>query len=145
MSFEKRVEIGFGHCDPAGIVFYPRYFEMINATVEGFCREVLGWSFANIAAAQGNGVPTVSIACEFHAPSRVDDLLGFGLQVLRVGGASATFRVTARALTAPLGEKRLTAELTLCWLENGRAAPWPQPLRDRLVAAERESNEEITR
>lgn len=141
MSFTHPIRIGFGQCDPAGIVFYPRYFEMINATVEAFCGARLGWSFANITASKGNGVPTVSIACEFHAPSRVDDLLAFELEVVRVGGASASFRITARA-EAPKPEKRLTAELTLCWVEGGRAAPWPAPIRERLLDAQRERDED---
>ena len=32
--FVSQVEVRFRHFDPAGIVFYPRYFEMINDFVE---------------------------------------------------------------------------------------------------------------
>ena len=32
--FETVIPVRFQHCDPAGIVFYPRYLEMINQTVE---------------------------------------------------------------------------------------------------------------
>ncbi|KAF5290196.1 hypothetical protein FQR65_LT20676 [Abscondita terminalis] len=39
------VEIGFRHCDPAGIVFYPRYAEMINDTVEHWFKHGLGMDF----------------------------------------------------------------------------------------------------
>lgn len=28
-----------GHTDPAGFVFYPRYFEMINAPVRSGCEQ----------------------------------------------------------------------------------------------------------
>ena len=38
---------------PPGIVFYPRYFEMLNATVEAFFAEGLGYSFARIHIAEG--------------------------------------------------------------------------------------------
>ena len=41
MGFEFRQTIGFKHCDPAGIVFYPRYFEMFNDCVEAFL--TVGW------------------------------------------------------------------------------------------------------
>ena len=34
--FSFSQDIGFRHCDPAGIVFYPRYFEMMNDAVELF-------------------------------------------------------------------------------------------------------------
>ncbi|CPO21707.1 4-hydroxybenzoyl CoA thioesterase [Bordetella pertussis] len=36
--FVSEVEVRFRHCDPAGIVFYPRYFEMINDFVEEWRR-----------------------------------------------------------------------------------------------------------
>ena len=36
MSFTLTQKVLFKHCDPAGIVFYPRYFEMINDCVEAF-------------------------------------------------------------------------------------------------------------
>ena len=34
--FERNKRVRFAHCDPAGIVFYPRYFEMLNELVEAF-------------------------------------------------------------------------------------------------------------
>ena len=39
------IDIRFTHCDPAGIVFYPRYFELINGVVEDCCAQGLGMSF----------------------------------------------------------------------------------------------------
>src|SRR5260370_493059 len=33
-AFVSQVQVLFRHCDPAGIVFYPRYFEMVNDLVE---------------------------------------------------------------------------------------------------------------
>ena len=34
MAFVFPQKVRFQHCDPAGIVFYPRYFEMLNTTIE---------------------------------------------------------------------------------------------------------------
>ncbi|MCO5127369.1 MAG: hypothetical protein M9957_08845 [Rhodobacteraceae bacterium] len=36
MIFRQDIRVGFNHCDPAGIVFYPRYFEMANTVCESF-------------------------------------------------------------------------------------------------------------
>ena len=36
MLYHRLYPIEFNHCDPAGIVFYPRYFEMTNSVVENF-------------------------------------------------------------------------------------------------------------
>ena len=33
-QFATEILVRFQHCDPAGIVFYPRYFEMISQSVE---------------------------------------------------------------------------------------------------------------
>ena len=48
--YRRAIQIEFNHCDPAGIVFYPRYFEMVNSVVENFFREVAGHSFAAMMA-----------------------------------------------------------------------------------------------
>ena len=34
MPFTLTHTVRFGDCDPAAIVFYPRYYEMLNATIE---------------------------------------------------------------------------------------------------------------
>ena len=45
MSYARTIRVEFNHCDPAGIVFYPRYFEMTNSVCENFFREVVGYSY----------------------------------------------------------------------------------------------------
>ena len=44
-QFEEEVLGRGAHTDPAGIVFYPRYFEMINAQVEDWFTGPLGCDF----------------------------------------------------------------------------------------------------
>ena len=44
MLYRRLYPIEFNHCDPAGIVFYPRYFEMTNHVCENFFREAVGVS-----------------------------------------------------------------------------------------------------
>ena len=41
-AYQREVLVRFAHCDPAGIVFYARYFEMINGVVEDWVREEPG-------------------------------------------------------------------------------------------------------
>ena len=68
----REIQIECQSCDPAGIVFYPRYFEMTNSVVENFSTM---WSaqFASMHNGADNGVPTVALAAEFVAPSRLGD------------------------------------------------------------------------
>jgi 4-hydroxybenzoyl-CoA thioesterase len=40
MAFVMNQKVLFKHCDPAGVVFYPRYFEMINDCVEALFDDI---------------------------------------------------------------------------------------------------------
>lgn len=40
MLFTFTQKVLFKHCDPAGIVFYPRYFEIINDCIEAFFEQI---------------------------------------------------------------------------------------------------------
>ena len=128
MIYRRCIQVEFNHCDPAGIVFYPRYFEMTNSVVENFFAEVAGYSFAQMMR-DHHGVPTARIEANFRAPSRLGDKMDWTLRVTRLGGSSI-------ALHLSVGEgPRMTADLTLVWVDTqGRPAPWPQQIRDRISA-----------
>lgn len=132
MIYRRRIPVEFNHCDPAGIVFYPRYFEMTNSVVENFFAEVLDYPFARIVLDEGQGVPTVRIEAEFRAPSRLGEVLEFALVPQALGRSSVRFRLGAGVD----GAERMRADLTLVWVgRDGRSAPWPQVIRDGLQAA----------
>ena len=68
MTFVSRQQVRFAHVDAAGIVFYPRYFEMLNAAVEDYFAEVVGVGFAEMHGQRRLGVPTVRLETDFAAP-----------------------------------------------------------------------------
>ena len=41
-AFTRTVSIRFSHCDPAGIVYFPHYFDMFNGLIEDWYTEQLG-------------------------------------------------------------------------------------------------------
>lgn len=129
MIYYRAIPIEFNHCDPAGIVFYPRYFEMVNSVVENFFREVAGHSFAAMMDA-GQGVPTARLEVDFHAPSRLGEVLDWRLRMTKLGGSSVGFTVEAWRD----GQHRVTAKLVLVWVEGGRPKPWPEAIRARIAA-----------
>lgn len=127
MSFELTQKVMFKHCDPAGIVFYPRYFEMINDCVECFFADVLDWPFEDIHGQ--SGVPTAQINTRFAAPSRHGDKLILRLKISAISRRSMTFRLTAHCEE----ELRFATEATLVHINaTGRAAPWPEWIAQRL-------------
>jgi 4-hydroxybenzoyl-CoA thioesterase len=130
MSYARTIRVEFNHCDPAGIVFYPRYFEMTNSVCENFFREVVGYSY-HAMMDDGIGVPTARIETDFRAPSRLGDVLDWVLVVEKVGGSSVTVRLDM----ASGGAHRLTARLVLVWMSpEGRPARWPERIRAVLTA-----------
>ncbi len=131
MSYTKTIQIEFNHCDPAGIVFYPRYFEMTNSVVENFFADEIERSFAQMHNdGMKNGVPTVHIEADFVAPSRLGDKVDFTLVVRKLGGSSVAVEITGR-----MGDEvRMRARITLVWIDNMKAARWPEAMRARLAA-----------
>ncbi|WP_459616834.1 acyl-CoA thioesterase [Bordetella sp. 2513F-2] len=130
--FISEVEVRFRHCDPAGIVFYPRYFEMINDFVEEWFDKGMGLPFHALHVERHIGTPLASVQCDFSAPSRWHERLRQRLVVERIGGAS--FRAGVR-FEGPDGQPRLAAALTIVTvdLRSMSAIPLPQDLRARMA------------
>ncbi|WP_283176611.1 thioesterase family protein [Gemmobacter sp. 24YEA27] len=135
MIWHRPIRIEFNHCDPAGIVFYPRYFEMTNSVAENFFREVAGLPY-EVMMAGGNGVPLAQVTAEFHAPSRLGEVLDWQLSIERIGRASITCHIEAHHLDQRgAGSHRLTAGLTLVYVDgSGQSHPWPEDVRARIIA-----------
>jgi 4-hydroxybenzoyl-CoA thioesterase len=131
MLYRQPIRIEFNHCDPAGIVFYPRYFEMTNSLCESFFREVAGHSYA-VMMANGEGVPTARMEVNFHAPSRLEEVLDWRLQVVKLGTTSIGFHIEAHGD----GTHRVTADLVLVFVstKDGRPQPWTPAMRAKITA-----------
>jgi 4-hydroxybenzoyl-CoA thioesterase len=129
-QFAFRQKVYFQHCDPAGIVFYPRYFEMINTTVEEWFAQRLGVPFQALHGSMDAAVPTVSTTIDFHAPSKLGDVLEFRLTPARIGRSSVELAI--EAYCGP--EKRLSLTSTLVFTGTGgnRSKPWPASIRERI-------------
>jgi 4-hydroxybenzoyl-CoA thioesterase len=130
-DFTLQQKVRFQHCDPAGIVFYPRYFEMVTALVEEWFAQRLGVPFEALHGPLGAAVPTASIKVDFHAPSRLGDALEFRLTPIRIGRSSVGLSIEAHCGA----EKRLTLESTLVFTKEGASKPdsWPEDLRARIA------------
>ncbi|UUX48582.1 acyl-CoA thioesterase [Nisaea acidiphila] len=128
--FQMQQEVRFQHCDPAAIVFYPRYFEMINLTVEEWFGSGLGWGFHRMHEVDDRGIPTARIKVEFHAPSRLGDVLDWSLAVKRMGSSSLDVEILASCA----GEPRLTCRSTLVQFvkSTGKPVAWPEELKAKM-------------
>lgn len=130
-AFETSAKVRFAHVDSAGIVFYPRYFEMLNGAVEDWCDQALGVDFRTLHSDRRMGIPTVKLEVDFTSPSLLGDLLTIRISPMQIGRSSC--RLTVEFACAD--EKRLTARVVLvCMdLERQRSCAWPDDMRDRIV------------
>ena len=125
-TFTTARRVRFADCDAAGIVFFPRYFEMLNGVVEDWFAGPLDASFRELHMERGVSVPTAAIEARFIAPSRLEDDLTFALTVTRLGGASCGLRHRISA-----GDQlRFEAAQTIVHVGASlKPEPWPEPLR----------------
>ncbi|MEQ8433745.1 MAG: thioesterase family protein [Oceanicaulis sp.] len=129
--FTISVRVGFMHVDMAGIVFYPRYFELANAAVESFLI-AKGLPFEHLHETLRLTLPTAELNTRFVKPSRIGDVLDFALSVEKLGRSSVKIALTATCA----GETRIETRLTLVAvsLDDHRPRPLPDPLREAFAA-----------
>ncbi|WP_439476780.1 acyl-CoA thioesterase [Brevundimonas sp.] len=121
---ERRVR--FADCDAAGIVFFPRYFEMLNGVVEDWFAGPLQASFRELHVNRRVSVPTAAVEARFIVPSRLEDELTFALTVTRLGGASCGLRHRISSG----GQLRFEATQTIVYVGASlKSETWPETLR----------------
>jgi len=131
-AFPTEHLIRFSHCDPGGIVHFPRFFDMINAAVEDWFGDALDLPFDAMHMGRRCGFPIVNTQCEFFKPCRIGERLVMELTVARLGRASLELSLSGKIG----GEERIRARnvRAMISLETYRAIPIPEALREKMGA-----------
>lgn len=132
-AFRSRHLIRFSHCDPAGIVFYPRFFDLFSSALEDWFQGGIDSPFGgDFMVTRNLRVPSLSITAEFVRPCRMGELLDIDLWVMRLGRSS--FELALAGSVA--GEPRLRAAWTMCVIDFAtfKSTPIPDDLRKRMQA-----------
>jgi 4-hydroxybenzoyl-CoA thioesterase len=130
-TFSRNIPVHFSDTDPAGILFYQRYFQMTSALVEDWFAEELGYPFNAMHKTKNFGVPTIRLDISFSAASRIADLLRFTLGVVQRGKSSFTLDITATCSD----EERLNMRQVMVYAALGakvKPAALPDDLRARM-------------
>jgi 4-hydroxybenzoyl-CoA thioesterase len=129
-AFTRSVPIRFSHCDPAGIVYFPHYFNMFNGLIEDWYTEELGYNYAEIIMGSQFGFPFVHIECDFKVPSRMGDVIDLTLLVEHVGRSSLGIAIVCHRD----GVERLRARMVTAMMSITTRKPesLPQPLREAI-------------
>lgn len=146
MRFVHRSRVRFGHCDPAGIAYYPRFFEWFHDAFEAMFEAATGQSYAQILDGTGAGFPAVSSACDWRSPARFGDAVAVEVFISRLGERSGTFEYRVRrdetllaTATVKIAVLDLVARGSRPWPEAVRAAlaPYVEPIDAEVPAVER--------
>jgi 4-hydroxybenzoyl-CoA thioesterase len=134
-AFTRSVTIRFSHCDPAGIVYFPHYFDMFNGLIEDWYKEELGHDYAELVMADRYAFPFVHIECDFKIPSRMGEVIDLTLLVERIGRSSLGIAIVCHRD----GLERLRARMVTAMmaLQTGKPEPMPPRLRDAIEAYRR--------
>ena len=89
LTNRREIQIEWGHCDPFGIVFFPRYFEYFDACTNALFHRALGYPKAEMLRRfRIAGIPLVEASCNFKVPSSYGDIVTVESYVARWGTSS---------------------------------------------------------
>lgn len=78
----RQLTIEWGHCDPAGIVFNPRFFEFFDTSTWLLFDAALGVKPEDLAATFDiMGIPLVDARAEFRKPAKFGDTIEIASRV----------------------------------------------------------------
>ena len=129
-AFTRNVPIRFSHCDAAGIVYFPHYFDMFNGLIEDWYGAELGHDYATLIMDGRYGFPFVHIECDFKIPSRMGEVVELTLLVERIGRSSLGIAIICHKD----GVERLRARMVTAMMSiaTGKPVALPQGLRDAI-------------
>ena len=82
-----RTQVRWVDCDPAGIAFFPRFFEWMDLGSHALARE-MGISREHMLGPAAYSFPAVQAQAEFLSPALLDDELEIRTTVPRIGRTS---------------------------------------------------------
>lgn len=139
--YRHPVDVTWGDCDPAGIVYFPRFFEKFHEAMERWFGDALHQPYEVLIVDRKLGLPSVHTEADFHAPCRFGERLVVELRVARLGRSSIDLAYRVVVAGDEAGPSRLRGR-TVCAVMDldpssptyARALPWPDDLKARIEA-----------
>jgi 4-hydroxybenzoyl-CoA thioesterase len=137
-SNTRTARIEWGDCDPAGIVFFPRYFALFDHSTTLLIERALGMRQAQFCAHYGfEGYPAVDARARFLLPTRFGDevVIDTKLAAIRRSSFDLTHRLSLDGALAAEGfETRVWSVRDKTRPHGLRAEPIPPDVVARLSA-----------
>lgn len=123
MTSTRQIHVEWGDCDPAGIVFYPRYFAWFDACTSGLF-DLAGLPKPEMLKRYGIiGIPMVDTRAKFIIPSKFGETVSVSTHI--VAFHSSSFEVEHRLTKGDL--LAVEAQETRVW--TGRHPDDPERLK----------------
>jgi 4-hydroxybenzoyl-CoA thioesterase len=130
------VEVRFGDCDPAGIIYFPRFFALFHDAMETWFPARLGLRYAELVVGRKIGFPAVHTEADFQAPCALGDAIAVELRVAALGRSRIELRYIVRGAA---GDERVRGATTCVVMDLDPASPnyrralaIPDDLRQRI-------------
>lgn len=86
--------VRFGECDPAGVAYYPEFFNWFHQAMEACFEEYLGTPYAEMI--EKIGFPAVQTSAEFRSPLPVGTKIDIEVRIEGLGRSSIEWRFDIR-------------------------------------------------
>jgi 4-hydroxybenzoyl-CoA thioesterase len=118
--FRRQLTIAWGDCDPAGIVFNPRFFEMFDANSWMLFEAALGVKARDLASTYGIvGIALVDARANFLKPAKFGDKIEMASRVSEF--RTSSFDIEHKLTVA--GELAVEGRETRVWAVRDTADP----------------------
>lgn len=131
--YVMRRSVLWGDCDPAEMVYTPRFLDYVAEAVNGWFRDVLEEDWYPIKMRRGMVTPIMHATLDFFERLQPGDDIDLTVLVEEVHRSTMSFRVKARNSE---GKDAFSARLVHSIVEytSFRSVPWPDELRQRATA-----------
>jgi len=134
LSNRKEIQVEWGDCDPAGIVYFPRFFEFFDACTNALF-ERAGFRKAEMLKHYGLlGIPLIEAGAQFYVPAAFGETVAVETRIIEWGNSS--FRVEHKmykgdVLAAEGRERRVWTVRDPLRQSGMRSQAIPQEVKDK--------------
>lgn len=137
---EHPLTVYWGHCDPAGIVYFPRFFDMFHEAMESWFTVCLQAPYDDVIVRRKVGFPSVHTEADFKKPTAFGESIVIELRLEALGRSSMRLAYTIRGADDPSDVRGTGA--TVCAVMDldpesesyRRSMPLPDDLRAAMQA-----------
>lgn len=135
--FRGRRHVYWSHCDPAGIIYEPRFGQWLHDLLERWFEQVVDVPYVDCIQQRRIGFPTKNAASIYHFPARLGDIVEVQLRVERIGRTSITFYYQGWRVDKTTGNTtdllfESTVVRVVVDLNSMQPQAWPDDLRSAI-------------